>query len=163
MFKKVKTETILGIIGLIFLLYVLYYYGKNKNIMSSGMTNNYGPAAVPQNVTENAYIPNNTSLGNQLQVQTPSSKMANPSDLLPKDSNNMWAASNPVSNNLNGISLLNPTQIVGINTQGSSLRNANLQERSEPPNPRTNTGCPWNISTIEPDPYRKPLEIGTTS
>ena len=86
---------------------------------------------------------------------------ANPSDLLPSDSNSAWASLNPVGNSdLGNISLLNPTQVVGINTQGSSLRNANLQLRSEPTNPRTNTNCPWNISTIEEDKFRKPLEIG---
>jgi hypothetical protein len=50
---------------------------------------------------------------------------------------------------------------VGINTQGSSLRNSNLQIRSEPPNPRMNTNSPWNVSTIESDQYRRPLEIGS--
>ena len=60
-----------------------------------------------------------------------------------------------------GINLLSPSQISGINTQGSSLRNANLQVRSEPANPRSNTNCPWNISTIETDTFRKPLEIGS--
>ena len=33
--------------------------------------------------------------------------------------------------------------------------------RSTPPNPRTNTNCPWNISTIEADQFRKVLEIGS--
>ena len=61
---------------------------------------------------------------------------------------------------LEGISLLSATQQNGINTVGSSLRNPNLQLRSEPPNPRTNTNCPWNVSTIESDNLRKPLEIG---
>jgi hypothetical protein len=71
---------------------------------------------------------------------------------------------NPVSSSdLRNINLLNPTQLVGINTQGSSLRNSNLQIRSEPANPRTNTNCPWNISTIETDTFRRPLEIGASA
>ena len=86
--------------------------------------------------------------------------VANPSDLLPSDANSAWAAMNPVGE-MKSVSLLNPQQVVGVNTQGSSLRNANLQLRSEPPNPRTNTNCPWNISTIEDDKFRKQLEIGT--
>lgn len=40
-----------------------------------------------------------------------------------------------------------------------SKRNSNLSLRSEPPNPK-NMVCPWMQSTIEPDEYRKPLEIG---
>jgi hypothetical protein len=48
---------------------------------------------------------------------------------------------------------------VGVNTQGSSMRNANLQLRSEPANPQLAVS-PWNISTITPDVLRKPLEVG---
>jgi hypothetical protein len=48
---------------------------------------------------------------------------------------------------------------VGINTVGQSNRNANLQLRSEPPNPQMSVS-PWMQSTIEPDLARKPLEIG---
>jgi hypothetical protein len=35
-----------------------------------------------------------------------------------------------------------------IGSQSTTLRNANLQIRSEPPNPRANVG-PWLQSTIE--------------
>lgn len=45
----------------------------------------------------------------------------------------------------------------GENTQGSSLRNANRQLRSEPANTRT-VVSPWMNSTIEPDLLRLPLE-----
>tara|TARA_Y100000389_G_scaffold2875_1_gene2809 strand:- start:19909 stop:20376 length:468 start_codon:yes stop_codon:yes gene_type:complete len=38
-------------------------------------------------------------------------------------------------------------------------RNANLQLRSEPANPKMDVG-PWNQSTDSADPYRRPLEIG---
>ena len=34
-----------------------------------------------------------------------------------------------------------------------------LQIRSEPPNPQVNVG-PWNLSTVEPDFLRPPLELG---
>lgn len=45
----------------------------------------------------------------------------------------------------------------GENTQGSSLRNSNQQLRSDPPIEKTIV-CPWMNSTIDPDPYRRPLE-----
>jgi hypothetical protein len=48
---------------------------------------------------------------------------------------------------------------MGIDTIGNSLRNANLQLRSEPANPQANVG-PWNNTTIAPDTMRVPLEIG---
>jgi hypothetical protein len=87
-------------------------------------------------------------------------KTEEPSVLLPNDSNSQWASLNPQGGGmLKNINLLQAGSLVGINTVGSSLRNANLQVRSEPPNPQGNVG-PWNHSTIEPDFVRKPLEIG---
>lgn len=61
---------------------------------------------------------------------------------------------------LKGINFLSSGYHIGVNTVGQSLRNANLQLRSEPPNPKMETG-PWNTSTITGDPYRRPLEIGS--
>ena len=46
-----------------------------------------------------------------------------------------------------------------ISEQSSSLRNANLQIRSDPPVGQTETG-PWNQATIEPDNMRKQFELG---
>ena len=54
--------------------------------------------------------------------------------------------------------MLNAGHHIGINTVGSSLRNANLQLRSEFAIPKTNVG-PWSQSTIEADEYRRPLDI----
>ena len=85
----------------------------------------------------------------------------NPADLLPKDSkNNQWAQLNPVGKgDLANINLLKAGYHIGIDTIGQTLRNANLQIRSEPPNPQINVG-PWNLSTITPDFMRPPLELG---
>ena len=84
----------------------------------------------------------------------------NPSDLLPKDSNSQWAQLNPSGKGeLANINLLKAGYHIGIDTIGQTLRNANLQIRSEPPNPQLYVG-PWNLSTIEPDFMRPPLELG---
>jgi hypothetical protein len=84
----------------------------------------------------------------------------NPADLLPKDSNSQWAQLNPSGKGeLANINLLKAGYHIGIDTIGQTLRNANQQIRSEPPNPQINVG-PWNLSTIEPDFMRAPLEIG---
>ena len=84
----------------------------------------------------------------------------NPSDLLPKDSNSEWAQLNPSGKGeLASINLLKAGYHIGIDTIGQTLRNANLQIRSEPANPQLYVG-PWNLSTIEPDFMRPPLEIG---
>jgi hypothetical protein len=87
----------------------------------------------------------------------------NPADLLPKDSNDQWAQLNPSGKgDLANINLLKAGYHIGIDTIGQSLRNANLQVRSEPPNPQMNVG-PWNQTTMEPDFMRPPLEIGNGS
>ena len=85
----------------------------------------------------------------------------NPADLLPKDSNSQWAQLNPSGKGeLSNINLLKAGYHIGIDTIGQTLRNANLQIRSEPPNPQLYVG-PWNQSTIESDFMRPPLEIGS--
>jgi hypothetical protein len=87
----------------------------------------------------------------------------NPAELLPKDTNSQWAQLNPSGKGeLANINLLRAGYHIGIDTIGESLRNANLQIRSEPPNPQIYVG-PWNQSTITPDFMRPPLEIGSTT
>jgi hypothetical protein len=83
-----------------------------------------------------------------------------PSELLPKDTNSQWAELNPSGKGeLANVNLLKAGYHIGIDSIGSTLRNANLQIRSEPPNPQVYVG-PWNQSTIQPDFLRPPLEIG---
>jgi hypothetical protein len=85
----------------------------------------------------------------------------NPAELLPKDTNSQWAQLNPSGKgDLSNINLLKAGYHIGIDTIGQTLRNANLQIRSEPPNPQLSVG-PWNQSTIEPDFMRPPLELGS--
>jgi len=84
-------------------------------------------------------------------------------DLLPAEANSMWAQANPATTgSLTDKNYLNAGYHVGIDTVGQSLRNGNLQLRSEPPNPQVSVS-PWMQSTIEPDLNRKPLEIGCGS
>lgn len=45
-----------------------------------------------------------------------------------------------------------------MGSQSQSLRNANYQLRSDPPNPQESV-CPWSNTTISPE-SRRPLEIG---
>ena len=86
--------------------------------------------------------------------------ITNPAELLPKDSNSQWAQLNPSGKGeLANVNLLKAGYHIGIDTIGQTLRNANLQIRSEPPNPQLYVG-PWNQSTIEPDFMRVPLQLG---
>jgi len=89
------------------------------------------------------------------------SNISNPSELLPKDANSQWAQLNPSGKGeLANINLLKAGYHIGIDTVGQTLKNANLQIRSEPPNPKLDVSI-WNQSTIEPDLFRVPLEIGS--
>ena len=85
-------------------------------------------------------------------------EMLNPVDLLPQDTNNQWAQVNPTgAGDIQGKNFLSAGALIGVNTIGQSLRNANQQLRSEPANPQVQVG-PWQQSTIEPDLNRRPLE-----
>jgi hypothetical protein len=86
------------------------------------------------------------------------------SDLLPKDAaDSKWARVNPSgTGDIHDQNYLTAGYHVGINTVGQSLRNANLQLRSEIPNPQNAVG-PWMISTIEPDLRQATLEIGSSA
>lgn len=81
-------------------------------------------------------------------------------DLLPADAaNSKWAQVNPAGQgDVSNQNFLTAGWAVGINTISGSLRNANLQLRSEPPNPRG--AWPINNSTIESDTMRRPFTIG---
>jgi hypothetical protein len=132
---------------------------KNKN---SGGSQSSGPRpseALGQNETFASV--NGMSTPNQ-GISTSCSKpnIQNPADLLPKDTNSEWAQLNPSGKGeLSNINLLKAGYHIGIDTIGQTLRNGNLQIRSEPPNPQLYVG-PWNLSTIEPDFMRPPLELG---
>ena len=84
-----------------------------------------------------------------------------PQELLPQDNiANQWSQVNPQgAGTLMDKNLLQAGHHVGINTVGQTLRNANMQLRSDPPNPQVQVS-PWIQSTINPDTNRKPFEIG---
>ena len=85
-------------------------------------------------------------------------------ELLPKDAaNSMWAQVAPAGQgDVSNQNFLTAGYMVGIDTIGQSLRNANYQLRSDPPNPRFAVG-PWMQSTIEYDNNHRFLEIGSGS
>lgn len=100
----------------------------------------YGPAA-------STFASGNTSTAAEL----------NPADLLPQ--------ANPVNftggENLGAKNFLSAGSLIGINTVGSSMKNPNLQLRSDPPIPQV-VVSPWNQSTLGPDPYARPFEMGSS-
>ena len=83
-----------------------------------------------------------------------------PDDLLPSDECNVWSKNNPHgSGSLRDKNFLQAGWATGVSSVGSTLRNANLQLRSDPPNPQVMVS-PWMQTTIQPDIGRKPFELG---
>ena len=83
-----------------------------------------------------------------------------PEDLLPHDqaqAASEVASSAITADGLMKVNLLKSGEHIGVNTVGQSLRNANRQLRSEPPNPQVNVS-PWMNTNIGPDLMRRPLE-----
>jgi hypothetical protein len=175
--KKFLTKNmnyILMAVGLIAIAYVLYVYNgqKNTNSMSAGVPNGSNPTDVWNGRNASQTPSPAQPLGKIEGPQATDAKtnfagagcspsmVSDPAELLPNDVNSQWSTMNPRGGGqLESINLLSAGSMIGINTIGSSLRNANLQLRSEPANPQLSVG-PWNQSTIQPDIMRVPLEIG---
>ena len=180
--KKLFNENgVVSIIVLIFGLYALsivykyfsskngYYASEGADAMKDEYKNSDGSAPAPNGPQLQAPAgiqpadekPNEYSLVNESQIMSASSNTQGSStELLPKDNNSQWSQLNPAgAGELQGINLLNAGHHIGIDTIGQTLRNANLQIRSEPPNPQISVG-PWNQTTISPDLMRIPLELG---
>jgi hypothetical protein len=164
--------SIIGIIivyGLYMLFNNLMYKGSIGSEMMSQQRNkayNNSPAPLGPQPAQESGNEVFASVGSSTSSMTPSftsGESQNPSELLPKDTNSQWAQLNPAGKgDLANINLLKAGYHIGIDTVGQTLRNANLQIRSEPPNPQVNVG-PWNQSTITPDFLRPPLEVGQGS
>ena len=98
--------------------------------------------------------------GNQYPKDCFPKDQLSPGELLPGDANSKWAQSVPAGQGeLGDQNFLTAGYHVGVNTVGQTLRNANRQLRSEPPNPQVKVS-PWLQTTIEADTNRRPMEIG---
>jgi hypothetical protein len=156
--KKFFTmERVLVLIVFIILMVALVMYSNGKTTVVDKMED--GTPESDENsekVTEPSPNSSTSQRGYNLK------EVANPKDLLPNDENSQWAALNPNTANKGDIlmpDLLKAGHHIGLDTVGQSLRNANLQLRSDPVIAKKEAG-PWNQSTIEGDYARVPLELG---
>jgi hypothetical protein len=181
--RNFRQHHMIAILGAIVLLWAIYQYSTDKNFFPEkfGQGNSQPHGLSPAATSASAgsgYQPSSGMQGNEYEdvsgiqgpaVSAPSSSrqaVAAPGDLLPnmnmlpKDPNSQWAQLNPSgSGDLMNQNLLSAGFLSGIDTIGNTMKNPNLQLRSEPPNPQLNIG-PWNNSTFAPDLMRTPLEIG---
>lgn len=119
------------------------------------------PTANNETAQKNEGVQSNQEPLNNLSNECYPKDVLNAGDLLPAhETNSQWAQANPAGQgSLKDKNFLNAGYHVGVNTVGQSLRNANRQLRSDPPNPQTKVS-PWMQTTIEPDINRKPFEVG---
>jgi len=133
---------------------------ENVNASMGDGDENVSFKAIPVNEPQAEETVNNGDDNTRLPSECYPKDTLTPQDLLPQDSNSTWAQTVPAGQgSLGDQNFLNAGFHVGINTVGQSLRNANLQLRSEPANPQSKVS-PWLQSTIEPDVNRKAMEIG---
>jgi hypothetical protein len=168
-FSKFFTkERVLILVVVLILIWALTMYSGSKNTVydnyEPGLTNQQVPLVQTSGQQAIQQQGKNQNQNQNVQQQNGYNTVAvaNPTDLLPKDSNSQWAALNPNTMNQGDIlmpDLLQAGYHIGLDTIGQTLRNANLQLRSDPIIPRADVG-PWNQSTIEPDLGRVPLELG---
>ncbi len=119
------------------------------------------PAGEGSLVGENQmeHFANSDQMSQRDESSFPKSQLTS-AELLPQDNSSQWAQVYPTGEgSLKDRNFLQAGYHIGINTVGQTLRNANQQLRSEPPNPQVKVS-PWLQSTIEPDMGRKPFEIG---
>ncbi len=156
--KRGLTFNILLILGILILGAIIMKYNRDKVTYKDSLTS-LNPSSLNGEDTSSEKYMNVNDLGSKEAAPTCNNKVtSNPSELLPKNTNNEWSSMNTVTPDLKNINLLSAGANYGINTVGSSLRNPNLQIRSEPIIPKINIG-PWNNTTIESDTYRRSLEI----
>jgi hypothetical protein len=167
--RALKNKMLMLVAGAALIVCLYHYdFGKSKIVgamtTASGVNNVAGPSILAADPAgQNERVASASGLSTDTYGLPPScakQEVVNPSDLLPRDNNSAFSKLNPQgAGDLQNVSLLKAGHHIGINTVGQSLRNANLQLRSEPANPQLATG-PWNNSTIQGDPYRRPLELG---
>jgi hypothetical protein len=176
MIKQLRDNKVVGILFMIFIAYALYMLynnlasknkyadeymsGNNEKAYKNGSNAVSGPKPAEAEGSNEVFASVNGSSSQEMPSACNKLSNQNPADLLPKDNNSQWAQLNPAGKgDLANINLLKAGYHIGIDTVGQTLRNANLQVRSEPANPQVNVG-PWNLSTIEGDNTRPSLEIG---
>ena len=176
--KKLMGKNALMFIAGAVVVYMICQYSSNKGMSLDGMTSQENkdeqqsePAMQATSVQAARPAGENSTFASADGMSTTQQNMPSnctretvndPKELLPVQSGgNAFNGLNPNgSGDLQGVQLLKAGQHIGM--VGQSLRNANLQVRSEPANPQLNVG-PWMNTTMEPDTMRSTLEIGAAS
>ena len=168
-FKSDNAKWIFVLIVVCIVFYSLMNYSQGKGMVLDAMTS----------------VKPSESLGNEVMDTTPKKSLgttaatvdesasivpenseyksvdtAVPSDLLPTDKNSEFSNLNPANSGKPDMpDLLQAGTLIGVDTIGQTLRNANLQLRSDPVIEKV-TVSPFLNSTIEPNMSQVPFELG---
>lgn len=182
MMKKMTTTHVVSLLAFLALGYALYQYSGQKSMVMDAMSGapvaasshdriksfpdpaqgkpcidnvpvqGSGPVGATEDLGETPEFASAKGIGTSTHglpaaSSCQRSQVTHPKELMPKGETE-WSKFN-----LSNINLLSVPSHIGIETKGSSLRNANLQFRPDPVIPRSNTG-PFLQSTITHDNRR---------
>jgi hypothetical protein len=116
---------------------------------------------LPYPQISNNYAPQQPDMNDKGKLDCFPKDNITPQELMPReDSYNTWQESSPaVSGHLADRNFLEGGYHFGIDTVSNTLKNPNLQLRSDPIIPQIQVG-PWSQSTYSPDTNHRQFEIG---
>lgn len=171
--KLFTFKNIIIFIVFVVLIWALFSYSGSKwnvsDLMSDGSSGEVSDKqpSVLQTSAQNVVPPPSGVAGSASGYSV--SAVADPKDLMPVGNSGAagWSSLNTISVNPGaGLSadLLDSNFKIGLDTISSSMKNANLQLRSDPYIPKNNSVFGGiSQSTVEPDLGRTPLEIYSSS
>lgn len=123
--------------------------GKNNNNINGNIESFTQQQPIPWLFPPNNKVPQSDSVHKENSIT--------PSDLLPSSTSNKFKDDPNIGPSTDTIDelLLDASRFIG--QVSSTLRNANYDLRCAPPIPRVDVG-PWQQTTMEADPFRRPLE-----
>jgi hypothetical protein len=187
--NHVILRTILIILAAAVLFSLVYYYNNKQSTVSAEKFYQANNALMPVHqepeqvirksqeelagANTNAVRPSESAIGDEYRpVDFTGQKLPSDcfpkdrlstEDLLPKDAANLkWSAVNPAGQgDVSNINFVQAGAMLGINSSLGSMRNANLQLRSDPIIPNNSADWPIMMSTIPRNSaiQRRPLEI----
>ena len=136
--KKITNNQLLMVVAAVALVYGFYHYSSQKSMVTDNMANTAPAQVAPVGVKPANPLGGNGGVGSanglspQAKMVLPANaskkRVIDPKELLPKGGNTEFSKLNPNNGDLSNVSLLKAGHHVGINTVGTSLRNANLQK-----------------------------------
>ena len=160
--KAIKSHHLLALLAVVIIAFAIYRYSSDKSSLKLGMATSpsavqsaepSGENSMPSELEGSASVPAKMSGEKQ--------ETLGASELLPSGGETEFSKVNPApAQGLMGQNFLKAGQHIGVNTVGNTMRNANLQVRSEPANPQGNVG-PWNQTTIAPNVMQRPLDCNS--